>query len=280
MPELPEVHTVVTDLNKYLSGYNILDIMISRSYKTLPNNTVFKKRACGKLISGVKRVAKNILIELSSEDNILIHLGMTGRVLLRDPSNQVDRWTRVILKIQKNNITKELRFTDTRKFGKMGVVGKNEILRLYEKYGPEPIDSTLTPIKFHEILRSKKTNIKKVLLDQKLISGLGNIYATDALFVAGINPQTQTSHLTIKMAGKLLKSARSVLEEGIKNRGSTMPDKAYLDIFGKEGTQQNSFKIYLKEICPKCKTKVSYIKLNGRGTYFCENCQPNANKKS
>lgn len=278
MPELPEVHTVVTDLNKNISGYRITGIEIEKSYKIIPHKPFFKKSLLGKTIIEVKRIAKNILIKISPNNFLLIHLGMTGRILLRNIKDTPDRWTHVTLKIRKRKQVKELRFTDTRKFGKIGVIGEKDIPKLLTKYGPEPIDPKLSNGKFHEIILSKKTNIKSALLDQKLISGMGNIYATDALFLAGINPQIRTSKITLDMAKRLLRSARSVLEEGMRNRGSTMPDKAYVDIFGKAGSQQKSFKIYMKEKCPNCNAVVCFIKLNGRGTYFCENCQPNENK--
>jgi formamidopyrimidine-DNA glycosylase len=280
MPELPEVHTVVTDLNKNIPGYKISGVAINSSYKTLPDNATFKKALDGKSIVEVKRIAKNILIKLSSGNYILIHLAMTGRVLLRNTSDQTDSWIRVSLKIEKNGDMKELRFADIRMFGKIGVISEKAVQKLLNKYGPEPTNSNLSAERFYEIIKSKKTNIKNVLLDQNLISGLGNIYATDALFISSINPQTSTSKITLDMAKNLLKSAKSVLEEGMKNRGSTLPDKTYVDIFGREGSQQKFFKIYMKEKCPKCNAKVSFIKLNGRRTYFCENCQPNANNKS
>jgi formamidopyrimidine-DNA glycosylase len=274
MPELPEVHTIVTDLNRYISGYKILSVVINSSYKTIPNNPVFKKAVMEKSITEVTRIAKNIILKLSSGNYILIHLAMTGRVLLRKPADKPDGWVCVVLKLERDDDTKELRFTDVRKFGKMGVIGEKAFQGLVNKYGPEPLNVNLTPKQFLEIIKSKKTNIKNVLLDQNLISGLGNIYTTDALFLSGINPQTQTSKITLNMANKLLGSAKLVLQEGIKNRGSTLPDKAYVDIFGKEGSQQKYFKIYMKEKCPKCNLGVKFIKINGRGTYFCENCQP------
>ena len=274
MPELPEVHTIVTDLNKHISGYKISDVIISSSYKTIPDNTVFRRTILGKSIIEVTRIAKNIIIKISSGNYIFIHLAMTGRVLLRKPSDKPDGWVCVVLKIGKNGNKKEVRFTDVRKFGKMGVVGEKGIQSLLNKYGPEPLNTNLTSEQFLNIIKSKKTNIKNALLDQNLISGLGNIYATDALFLSCINPQTQTSKITLNMTKRLLESSRLVLKEGIKNRGSTLPDRAYVDIFGNEGSQQKYLKIYMKEKCPKCNMGVKFIKINGRGTYFCENCQP------
>jgi formamidopyrimidine-DNA glycosylase len=122
-------------------------------------------------------------------------------------------------------------------------------------------------------LRSKNTIIKTALLEQSIVAGLGNIYATDALWLAKIHPETKTQSLMPEQVQILLNSAKEILLEGIKHRGSTLPDEAYVDIFGKPGSHQNYFRIYGKTYCPDCKTKVEYKKLNGRGTYFCPKCQ-------
>ena len=274
MPELPEVHTITTDLNLSTKDYKIQGVTISKGYIALPNNDAFTKLTLNQKIIGAERIAKNILIKLGSGNYILIHLAMTGRVLLRKSGFAEDGRTKVKFLIQKGSDKKELRFTDTRMFGKILVTNAEGISKLKLKYGPEPLDPKLAPEKFLEIIKSKKTNIKNVLLDQTLVSGLGNIYATDALFLAGIAPTTNTANITLGKAKKLLETAKLVLSEGIKNRGSTLPDKSYVDIFGREGKQQEHFKIYMKDNCPKCKSKVLFMKLNGRGTYYCEVCQP------
>jgi len=274
MPELPEVHTIVSDLHKHISGYKITGIQIEKTYKTISGNETFKKAVLGQNVTKVERIAKNIIIHLSSGNYILIHLAMTGRVLLRNKQDKSDGWAKVILDLEKNGGQKQLRFTDTRMFGKIGAIGSKAIKGLVDKYGPEPISPNLTAEKFLTIIRSKKTNIKNALLDQSIVSGLGNIYATEALFLAGINPHSNTTKITLENARKLLETSKKILLEGISNRGSTLPDKSYVDIFGKEGKQQNFFRIYMKEKCPNCGTKVTFTKLNGRGTYYCENCQP------
>ena len=112
------------------------------------------------------------------------------------------------------------------------------------------------------------------MLDQAVVSGLGNIYATDALFLSKINPKTPSSAFSLTMAETLLKNARAILLEGIAHRGSTLDDKMYVDVFGKAGTHQKYFRIYGKANCPNCKSKAEYVKINGRGTYYCPICQP------
>ena len=271
---MPEVQTIVSDLNEHIRKWNINKVCIANGYKKIPDIEGFRKNTEGKTILAVERVGKNILIKLSSGNFIRIHLAMTGRILLRNLNTPEDRWTKVVFSLSKENVKKELKFTDPRMFGKTEVVDSPGVDLLRKKYGPEPVGKVIKPEEFLKLIKSKKTNLKNFLLDQKKISGLGNIYATEALFLAKINPQTHTSKLGLKEAKNLLAAAEKVLSEGIANRGSTLIDRSYVDIFGKEGSHQNHFKIYMKKVCPRCSSKVSFIKLNGRGTYFCPNCQP------
>lgn len=161
-----------------------------------------------------------------------------------------------------------------RQFGKIKVLDEKSLSELRNKYGLDILEADITPDEFLRIIKSKNTNIKNALMDQKIISGVGNIYATDALFLSGINPKTRTKDMNLQKSEKLLNSLKEILREGIKNRGATLPDEMYVDIFGKPGNQQKYFKIYGKKICPKCGARVSFEKINGRGTYFCPVCQP------
>ena len=278
MPELPEVHTISSDLNNNIKGYQIINIGIAENYSVYPNNAVFKSEAIGKYIDEIERVAKNIIIKLDSDTFIGIHLAMTGRILLRDEEHTNDRWTKIIFKLKKNSEIKYLRFTDMRMFGKAALYTQEEIQKLKSRYGPDVLDTALTPDKLYEILKSKRTSVKNILLDQEYISGLGNIYATDTLFLSKIHPETPTSLLTLQDAENILESAREIVNESIVDRGSTLPDRMYVDIFGNEGSHQEHFKIYLRNFCPKCGSKVEYIKVAGRGTYFCPECQKDTSK--
>lgn len=264
MPEFPEVYTITNDLKKNIAGFEIKNVTLNPKYN-LPN-------VRNKKITSVKQIAKNIVLELDSDEYLVFHLAMTGRILLRKDRNINDKWVKVTLEITKNDLTYYLKFTDMREFGKVKLLEKSQLSILSEKYGPTPFDN-LSSKKFLEILKSKNSNIKNVLLDQKIISGVGNIYATDALFLSKIDPKLSTKLLTQEKATKLLENLRLVLKEGIKNRGSTLPDGMYVDIFGKPGSQQKHFKIYMRNVCPVCNEKIEYFKLNGRGTYWCPKCQ-------
>lgn len=274
MPELPEVYTITSDLNKNIKGWKITNVYLGKEYKTNVEHSLFHKQLLGLRVTNVNRIAKNILIEMENSTFIRIHLAMSGQILLRDPEHKEDRWTRLLLEIENGNEKKQLRFTDMRMFGKVQILNTDEVSKLKEKYGIEPISENASEKEFYKAIKSKKTNIKNVLLDQNRISGLGNIYATDALFIAGINPKKNTKDITEEEASRLYLASKEILEQGILHRGSTLPDKMYVDIFGNPGSQQDNFRIYLKKDCPKCNTRVEFIKLNGRGTYFCPDCQP------
>ncbi len=219
-------------------------------------------------------MAKNIKIDMEYGNSILIHMAMTGQVLLRQKSHKPDMFMRVLFMLENEGSDLHMRFCDMRMFGKVVLADSQALANLALKYGPEPLDRNFKAKEFHAKLLSKKTSIKNALLDQQIVSGLGNIYATDAQFMSGINPEVNTKELTEKQAEILLQNAKEILEEGIQHRGSTLGDKMYIDAFVNEGTHQNYFRIYNKEQCPKCNSKVEYKKINGRGTYFCPNCQP------
>lgn len=280
MPELPEVHTISKDLDRVISGHTILDVAIFGGYNALPNNNILLKSIKGKKVTKVDRIAKNIRFHIENKSYMLIHLAMTGQVLIRDTKHKQDKFVRIIFTMENSkNETYHVKFCDMRMFGKVVIMEKHQIENFKLKYGPEPISDTITPELFYKQIRSKRTNIKKALLDQSIISGLGNIYATDALFMARVNPYTQTEDINLETAIKLLETSRQELLEGILHRGSTLDDKMYIDAFGKEGSHQNHFKIYSKALCPSCSSDVVFSKLNGRGTYHCPVCQPLGNQK-
>lgn len=275
MPELPEVHTITQDLLENIVGYTIRKCDITKNYIALPNNDFFINSILGKKIINVERISKNILVHLENNSIIHFHLAMTGQILLKESTEISNKnWVKVILEIDKGTDTKFLFFSDMRMFGKIAIINEKDRNILLQKYGLEPIHEEITVDNFMKSIMSKRTPIKNALLDQKLVSGLGNIYATEALYLSGINPEMSTKNLTKPQATKLLEACKTVLLEGIEHRGSTLSDKKYVDIFGREGSHQNHFKIYSKSVCPICNTKVLNKKINGRSSYFCPVCQP------
>lgn len=274
MPELPEVQTIVGDLKKHIVGSRIMEIRVLDGFTTNPPESNFIKKLTGKEITGVERIAKNIIITLDNEEYLLIHLAMTGRILWRRLNHKKDPWEKVIFTLEKDGKKGLLKYCDMRMFGKVKLLNKKQLAPVTGKYGPDPFGSLLTPENFLEKLQRKKTNIKNALLDQSLISGVGNIYANDALWMAKIHPEIKTKDLTPKQAGILLGKIKEILREGINNRGSTIRDRMYVDIYGRYGSQQKFFRIYDKKECPDCTSKVVFKRINGRGTFFCPKCQP------
>lgn len=273
MPELPEVHTIALDLKKNLQGWLVNGIEVESGYKVNPDNRTFAKTLIGSTFDKIGRVGKNIVIKLSNGNFLTFHLAMTGRILLRSEKTPKEEHQKVQLSLSKENEEVSLRFCDMRMFGKVGVSNPHEMRKLKEKYGPDVVTEEISAEDFAKRLKKKNTSIKNALLEQSIVAGLGNIYATDALWMAKIHPETKTPQLNLKQVESLLKSAKEIVTEGILHRGSTLPDEAYVDIFGKPGSHQNYFRIYGKSSCPDCKAKVEYKKINGRGTYFCPSCQ-------
>lgn len=272
MPELPEVHTVITDLKKHLEGSKIAKVTFVGSYQVYPSNNAFQKGVQGQKIKQIFRLAKNIIFKLENGNYIQIHLAMTGRTLIRSPNFKRDKHERVVFTLElKNGKSVELRFCDMRMFGKVRFINEKEFEELQTKYGPEPLDKNLTVERFHKIILSKKTNIKNLLMDQNKLAGMGNAYAIDALWIAKLHPETSTQTISKEQAENLLEACREILNEGIKNRGLTID--SFVDAFGNSGKQQDYFRVYRQENCKDCETEIEFIKLNGRGTFFCPNCQ-------
>lgn len=274
MPELPEAQTITSDLKDNVSGYTIIKAWISAGYPKIENKEEFAKNVGGKKIVTAKRIAKNILLELEDGNHILIHLAMTGQVLLLKMEEKHGKHAHVVLQLKKDDDVKILTFADTRMFGKMALLSPEDVEKLKQKYGPEPVDPNLDIDALYETIKNRRTIIKNLLMEQNTIAGLGNIYATEALFLAKINPQQHVKSISKEQFRTLMESAKAMLLMGIKNRGSTLPDETYIDIWGKGGTMQNHFNMYLKKVCPVCNSKTSFIKIGGRGTYFCPTCQP------
>lgn len=287
MPELPEVETIKRDLTKLIVGKKVLDIKTDSVKQVQPSLGVVKKAVVGKRVLGIKRRAKLLIIELGNSSNkkreslkaqkfaedteifLAIHLKLTGRLLVRDKNDPQDDWQHVTISLSDD---KELRFADLRKFGWMRLVDKRGLQALLSEFGPEPMDD-LTLKRFKEILGSTSRAVKIVLMDQKKIAGIGNIYASEALFLAKIDPRKSAKQLGNQTIEQLKKSIITVLKEGIKYRGAS--DHDYLDALGQKGSYQDHFLVYGREgkKCFDCKGKVAKIKLGGRGTYFCPKCQ-------
>ncbi|OGC54503.1 DNA-formamidopyrimidine glycosylase [candidate division WWE3 bacterium RIFCSPHIGHO2_01_FULL_48_15] len=267
MPELPEVETITRDLKKELPGLEIKEVVVHGSYRPKAKDL---NSVVGPKITGVERIGKTIHLILEDGRRLVFHLIMTGRLLLRDAQAKPDPDQRVTFKLSNG---KELRFTDQRMFGWVELLGQEELGDFRLRFGPDPFE--LTPDIFANRLQQKKTAIKNALLEQKLVSGIGNIYANDALWLAQIHPEAKTTDLSQEQLESLHKSVVEILQEGIAHRGSTLEDKMYVDLYGREGSHQDHFRVYSRagEKCLRCEGTITFTQLGGRGTFFCERCQ-------
>jgi len=270
MPELPEVETIVRDLKKKVVGRIIKDVWADKK-KLVRNITFenFQKGIKNKKILKVRRRGKYIIIELSEDYILLIHLKMTGRLLLGDRAKE-DKYIHLIFTLD-NNL--QLVYSDLRQFGRIEFYTNKEFegLKVINELGIEPLSKKFTLKKFKEIVFSKKVNIKILLMNQKLISGIGNIYASEILFRAGVNPIRKK--ITEEEIKKIYNSIIFILKKAIELNGDSISD--YIRLDGSRGSYQDYARVYNREgqKCFRCKSSIEYVKINQRGTYYCPKCQ-------
>lgn len=273
MPELPEVHTIARVLNENIKGYKINKVQIHKGFGVGPSKEVFLKSLTNSSIKNITNFAKNIVVKLDNEMYMIVHLAMTGQLVFKKFGTKPSAWERVTFTLSKEGKSLYLVYNDMRMFGKLEIKTTQEFEEYKLKYGINPLNKEVTTDMFHTSITSRKTSIKNILLDQKVIAGVGNIYANDALFMAGIDPKKVANKLTKQQSELLLSALRKILNESILHRGSTLSDEMFVDPFGRKGSHQKYFRIYGKKTCPSCQKPVSFEKINGRGTYYCKSCQ-------
>ncbi|HMI09292.1 MAG TPA: bifunctional DNA-formamidopyrimidine glycosylase/DNA-(apurinic or apyrimidinic site) lyase [Candidatus Saccharimonadales bacterium] len=286
MPELPEVETVRRGLQSLIVGLKIKDVSHD-TLKSFPNAAAdvgeFLTHAS---ITGIRRRAKVLLIDLSTKYTLVIHLKMTGQLVYRGeavfgaghPNDSLigelpDRSTRVTLAFTDDS---HLYFNDQRKFGWMKLLPTIEVpnIDFMKKVGPEPLEADFTAREFAErFKRRSKTSIKAALLDQTVVAGVGNIYADESLWGAKIHPKRLVNTITDSEFKKLHTELRSVMNLAIEKGGST--DKNYVNAEGKRGSYMDFARVFRREgqPCPRCGTTIIKFKAAGRGTHICPHCQ-------
>lgn len=270
MPELPEVETIARGLKPLLVGRIITQARIYYPGIIHGNADLFANRVAGKKIIRVWRRAKLLIFDLSDSWHLVFHLKMTGRVWIPPGKNFPDKHTHIVFDM---NDKTSLVFQDQRKFGYCALFSSEELnfWKFFSTLGPEPLG--LSPEAFAEIISSRKARTKSLLLDQKVIAGIGNIYADESLFMSGIHPETQGSELSFKETKKLLRNLQLVLIRAIEAGGSSFKD--YRNALGYSGMFQDEFLIYGKkgQCCPRCKTVIQTCKVAGRTSSVCPTCQ-------
>ena len=268
MPELPEVETVRRVLKKEVLNKKILSASIYwDNIIAYPKVKEFERKIKNQTIMNIDRYGKWLMFELN-DYYLLSHLRMEGKYFIRNINDPKEKHHHVFFHL---NDGKDLRYADTRKFGKMYLLKKDEVFKVkpLKDLGLEPWDKSLTK----EYLKKHfhKKPIKTELLDQSIIVGIGNIYADEILFLSKINPKKIAANLSDKECENIIKNTRKILEEAIKKGGTTV--KSYTSSEGVHGRFQSNLLVHTKEKCQICKGKITKITVGGRGTYYCENCQ-------
>jgi len=271
MPELPEVETIVRCLRPHLSGLQVRSVRLLFPPIVRDPGRFPLKKLIGRWISGLRRRGKMILLDFSGGVTLIVHLKMTGQLLFCRQSKPPDKHTHFILGFSRPQ--RELRFRDVRKFGFIRAVRTAEAERTREisLLGPEPLELNRTA--FLECLRGRRGRLKGLLLNQRVLAGIGNIYADEILYEAGLHPRTDVSHLGRLRLETLYAAISKVLEEAIVFKGTTVRD--FRDGFGLEGLFQNRLCVYGRdgEACLRCGSRIKRIRLSGRSTHFCPRCQ-------
>ena len=268
MPELPEVQTVVDTLRPRVVGHRITKVHLGRRDILTPSDVDLEQVLTGRTIRDVSRRGKRILFLLDNAERFYIHLGMTGHLSVESRSAAVAPHTHLQLHLEARG-AQELRFVDPRRFGGIWWLGNSDDED--DDLGPEPL--RLRPAQLLLLLSKTKRPIKSALLDQTVVAGLGNIYADESLFAAGIHPLTPANLLKKDQVSRLSRAIKTTLRRALRHRGSTL--RNYRDANGDAGNFQKLHRVYGREgqPCRKCRSPVQRIVLGGRSTHFCPSCQ-------
>jgi formamidopyrimidine-DNA glycosylase len=288
MPELPEVETIARGLAKRVTGDRIESVWLGQKKEPLKSPALeIAATLEHSRIATVRRMGKHIVFDLETNQvrpaplsaksrkpnqtsksptraQWIVHLGMTGRLQVCEPKAEIDKHTHAIVKLSSG---RELRFVDPRRFGRLSVAKAAD----FDAGGVEPLEVDLE--QFLSLFHSRKTLIKSALLNQKLLRGVGNIYADESLFRAGIRPRRRASTITRENLGKLFLAVKEVLKEAIVLGGSSISD--YVDVDGEEGFFQLQHRVYGREAepCLVCKTPIKRVVIAGRSSHYCPKCQ-------
>lgn len=269
MPELPEVETVVRILRPQLVDRTLSGMRCHwPRHIDRPLLPEFQKRIVGRKIKGVSRRGKFILIALDNGETLIVHLRMSGHLAVVAATLPIDKHSHTIFELDSGQ---ELRFRDTRKFGRVYLV--RDVQEVVGRLGPEPLDPAFSAATLAELLSGRKRILKSFLLDQTMIAGIGNIYADEALFHAGLLPTRRTDSLAADEIVALFKGIREVLQLGIAREGASI--STYIKPDGEKGDMQNEVKVFRRtgEDCFRCGEMIHRIRLGGRSTHFCPGCQ-------
>ncbi len=271
MPEIAEVETVRNTLKKQILHKKITNVQVLYEKMIESDIKDFKKDLIGNEFIDIKRVGKWLIFELENR-YLLSHLRMEGKYFIKNSTDAIAKHEHVIITFADNT---DLRYHDTRKFGRMNLIKKEELTKTpaIQKQGLEPGDAHLTSSYLLNKFKNKNLPIKTLLLDQTIISGLGNIYANEVLFASKINPFKKGRDITESECQAIIKSADKIIKRAIELGGTTI--KSYTSSLGVTGRFQQELMVHKRENeeCKICHTLIKNEKINGRSTYYCPNCQ-------
>ena len=273
MPELPEVETVVRELQPQLVGRRLSAVHVSRQPLRRRWQKGWKRQLLGHRVTGVRRRGKWIVLDLDGDLHLLIHLGMTGQLTVRPVREPMLPHTHLILGLDGG--PRELRFRDVRRFGSASLFAAGEqVERFFQETGLGPEPFNLDARYWQERLATTSRCLKAFLLDQRVVAGIGNIYADESLFQACLHPARLANQTSVVEASRLRRALVRVLNRAITRRGSSIRD--YVGGSGRKGQYQNEFRVYQRagQPCPRCRVPIECIRLAGRATHFCAHCQP------
>lgn len=275
MPELPEVETVVRGLRRTIVGRSIISVSLKKT-DFIDDAASLEKNLPGQTILSVERYGKFMLLRFSVKSvpanhestALLVHLGMTGHIASCDVANAWEKHTHVGMLLDDG---RELRYTDARRFGRMAYLAGETLDKELARFGVDPLEMSKT--QFAQIIRSRNARIKSLLLDQRVMRGVGNIYADESLWKAKIHPARLGSRVTLAQASVLHRSLQQILRHAIVLRGSTISN--FSDTDGLAGEYQQHHRVYGREgqPCYRCKKNIRRAIVAGRSSYFCPGCQ-------
>lgn len=277
MPELPEVEVVRRDLEREVVGKRIKGVEVDgmRSVRRHHNRKQFISRLEGRRITGVERRGKYLLARLDDGDVLVIHLGMSGQLLRAKTSRESrDKHTHVVITFTQGG---QLRFVDPRTFGEMFVTEADALNKVSElnHLGLDPLETAMSWESFGQLIAQRHAKLKSLLMDQKFLAGIGNIYSDEILWGAGLRWDRMSDSLSSQEVRRLYRAMVETLQDAVKYRGSSLADEQYVDLFGKPGEFQLHHNVYARdgEFCRRCRHVIRRERVGGRSTFYCEACQ-------
>jgi len=278
--ELPEVEVMRRDLEKDVVGRRIKAAEVKttknamRAIRRHKTRKDFTSRLVGRKIAKVERRGKYLMMPLDSGEILVAHFGMSGRFQRGTGRVVLPPHTHVVMTFQQGG---DLRFIDPRTFGELFVTGADDVGKIKElqHLAIDPLDQVFTWPTFQYLLAQRAAKMKPLMMDQKFISGLGNIYSDEVLFHAGLRFDRLSDTLSSQEVRRLYRAIQEILQEAIKQRGTTLEDEAYVDLFGEPGAYQSELKVYGRAglPCRRCRTPIESVKISQRSAFYCPQCQ-------